>query len=200
MQHLPEGQGRGGGFFSGSARGAFLPQGQTDEQHRREKDLEQGNVPVTGRPRHSACQRRTHDHGADHGADAPHTVQPAHMAALVVQSHVVVQGGVHAAGPQTVGDGPQAEHPELPRHREAEQGRSSHAHTDGGDFAGAEGAGETVAIQAGDDGAQRDDHGNDPRIGHRHTQLRVHGGPRRPQQGVRQTQTDECHIDDGQEQ
>ena len=197
-KHLPQAQCLRGGFFGAALRATLLPQGQADHQHHGEQDLEQGNGPVADRPVHSMGQRRAHDHGAHHGADAPHAVQPAHMAASVVQGNVVVQGCVHAAGTQPVGDGPQAEHPELCGDGKPEQRCGGHAHADGRDPAGAEGPGQPVALQAGKDRAQRDDHGKDTRAGHRDPQLRVHGGPGRPQQGIRQAQTDKSSVNDGQ--
>ena len=196
-KHLPQAQCLRGGFFGAVLRATLLPQGQADHQHHGEQDLEQGNGPVADRPVHSMGQRGTHDHGAHHGADAPHAVQPAHMAASVVQGNVVVQGCVHAAGTQPVGDGPQAEHPELCGEGKPEQRCGGHAHADGRDPAGAEGPGQPVALQAGKDRAQRDDHGKDTRAGHRDPQLRVHGGPGRPQQGIRQAQTDKSNVNDG---
>ncbi len=99
---------------------------------------------------------QAHDHGADGSAHAPHTVQPAHVAAFVMQGNVVVQGRIHAACAQAVGDSPQAEHPELSGDRESEQRGSGHAHTEGGHFARAQCPGEPVAVQAGNDGAQRE--------------------------------------------
>ena len=66
----------------------------------------------------------------------------------------------------------------------------------GGHFSGTQRTGEPVAVQAGNNGAKGDDHGDQPRIGHRHTERRIHGGPRRPQQGIRQAQTDERDVND----
>ena len=116
-----------------------------------------------------------------------------------MQSNVVVQGGIYAARAQAVGDSPQTEHPELAGDRETEQRRSGHAHTEGGHLARAQRPGEPVAVQAGNDGAQRDDHGQDARIGKGDAQLGVHGGPCRPQQGIWQAKADKGQVNDRQQ-
>lgn len=167
-----------------------MPQGQATKKNGSQCDLEQGDIPVTAVPAQPAGKRHAHHHRADGGAHAPHTVQPAHVAAFVMQGNVVVQGGIHAARAQAVGDSPQTEHPELAGDRETEQRRSGHAHAEGGHPARAQCPGEPVAVQAGNDGAQRDDHGQDARVGEGNAQLGVHGGPCRTQQGIWQTKTD----------
>ena len=176
-----------------------MPQGQAAKKYGRKCDLEQGDVPVTAVPAQPAGKRRAHHHRADGGAHAPHTVQPAHVAALVMQGNVVVQGCIHAARTQTVGDSPQTEHPEPTGDRETEQRRSGHAHTEGGHSARAQRPGEPVTVQAGNDGAQRDDHGQDARVGEGDAQLGVHGGPCRPQQGIRQAKADKGQVNDRQQ-
>ena len=54
----------------------------------------------------------------------------------IVQRHIVIQAGIDAAGAQTVGDRPQAEHPVRIAGGKAKEGRRRHAHTDGRDPAG----------------------------------------------------------------
>ena len=51
----------------------------------------------------------SHDDRTGAASDAPHTVQPAHMAGFIVQGNVVVQGCVHASGAEAIGDTPEAE-------------------------------------------------------------------------------------------
>ena len=67
-------------------------------------------------------------------------------------------------------------------------------------LSGAEPAGQAVALQAGDDGAQGDDHGNDACIRDRYMKFSIHGGPCRTQKGIRQPQADEGEINDRQKQ
>ena len=176
-----------------------MPQGQAAKKHGSQCDLEQGNTPVAAAPAQPAGKRRAHHHRADGSAHAPHTVQPAHVAAFVMQGNVVVQGGIHAARAQAVGNSPQAEHPELAGDRETEQRRSGHAHAEGGHPARAQRPGEPVAVQAGNDGAQRDDHGQDTRVGEGDAQLGVHGGPCRPQQRIRQAKADKGQVNNWQQ-
>ena len=121
------------------------------------------------------------------------------MLALIVECHVVVQRGVHAAGAQAVGDGPEAQHPEGATDGEAKQRQCRGGDTDGRDLPGAQLPGDPVALEAGDDGAQGDDHGDGPGIGDRHAQLRIHAGPGRAQQGIRQAEADKGQIDDDQQ-
>ena len=177
--------------------GRALPQRQAEQQHRRQAQLEDGNVPVARLPALAPAQGKADEVGAHQGAHPPHAVQPAHVAAGVVQGHVVVQGRVHAAGPQPVGHRPQAEHPELGRDRKAQQRQRRQGHAAGRDPPGAKAAGQPVAVQAGDDGAHRDDHREHPRKGHRHPEGPVHRGPGRPQQRIGQAQADERKVDDG---
>lgn len=176
-----------------------MPQGQAAKKHGSQCDLEQGDVPVAAVPAQPAGKRRAHHHRADGSAHAPHTVQPAHVAALVMQGDVVVQGGIYAARAQAVGHSPQAEHPEPAGDRETEQCRSGHAHAEGGHFARAQRPGEPVAVQAGSDGAQRDDHGQDACVGEGNAQQGVHGGPCRPQQGIRQAKADKGQVNNRQQ-
>ena len=197
-EYLRQGQRLGHGAVRGSI-GAFMPQGQAAKKHGRKCYLEQGDVPVAAVPAQPAGKCRAHHHRADGGAHAPHTVQPTHVAAFVMQGNIVVQGGIHAARAQAVGDSPQAEHPEPAGDRKAEQRRSGHAHAEGGHPARAQCPGEPVAVQAGNDGAQRDDHGQNARVGEGNAQLGVHGGPCRPQQRIRQAKADKSQINDRQQ-
>ena len=83
--------------------------------------------------------------------------------------------------------------------REPEQGDGGQHGADGGDFAGAKLTGQTVTLQAGNDGAAGDDHRNGTHIGDRDAETRIDAGPRRTEQGVRQTETDKRKIDDGEQ-
>ena len=118
------------------------------------------------------------------------------MAALIVQGHIVVQRGVYAAGTQPVGDAPQAELPELCAGGKAEQCHGGGGHAQRCDPPGAEAGVEPLACKAGHDSPGGDDHRDDTRPGNTRPKLGVHGGPRRTQQGIRQTKADERQIDD----
>ena len=174
-----------------------LPQPQSQEQHRRQDDLQNAHDPVAAGPMTAAGEHPAHDVGTHGRAHAPHAVQPAHMAAGIVEGHIVVQTGIHAACAQAIGDGPQQKHPVAPAGGEAEQGGGSHGHGEGRDLTGAEAVGQPVAEQAGDDGAEGDDHGHRTGVGDAHPKLGIHGGPCRAQKAVGQPQGDEGQIDDG---
>ena len=206
QHHLPGSGGRDGpaqgeGLFLSALRrpGPALPQTQTQHQDHCQTDLQEADVPVAHVPPLAAGQGKGHGVGAQGGPDAPHAVEPAHVAAGVVEGHIVVQRRVHAARPQAVGHRPQAQGQEGAADGEAEEGGGGDAHAEGGDPAGAQPPGQPVAAKAGDDGAGGDDHGDDPHVGHRDPQLPVYGGPGGAQQGVRQTQADEGQVDDGEQ-
>jgi len=81
-----------------------------------------------------------------------------------------------------------------------EQRRCRGGSADGGDPPGAKALVQAVARQGGKDGAGGNDHRNAARPGNLRPQLRVHGGPCRAQQGVRQTKADKRQINDWQKQ
>ena len=118
------------------------------------------------------------------------------MPAGIVKGHIVVKGGVHTAGAQSIGHSPQTEHPERGRSRKAKQGQCRQSHTESRHPARAQFVGETVAVEAGEDGPRRDNHRDDTRIGNRHPQFSIDGRPGRTQQGIGQSETDKRQIDD----
>ena len=180
-----------------SGVGGGLPQRQAEQQQRRQHKLQNGHYAVAVLPG-AARQRPAHDDGAARRADAPHAVQPAHVAAFIVQGHIIVQRGVHTAGTQAIRYSPQAELPELRAGRKPKQRHGGGGNAERCDPAGAELIVEPVAGQAGHDGPDGDDHGHAARPGHARAELRIHAGPRRAQQRVRQAKADEGQIDDGQ--
>ena len=180
---------------SGVGRG--LPQRQAEQQQRRQHKLQNGHYAVAVLPG-AARQRPAHDDRAARRADAPHAVQPAHVAAFVVQGHIIVQRGVDAARAEAIRDRPQAELPELGAGGKTEQCHSGCGDAERRDLARAQLAVEAVAGKAGDDRPDGDDHGHAARPGHARAELRIHAGPRRAQQRVRQAKADEGQIDDGQ--
>ena len=176
---------------------AILPQSERQKEDRRQNDLQNAHDPVAPGPVISAGQHPAHDVRTDGRAHAPHAVEPAHVAAGIVEGHIVIQAGVHAACAQAVGDGPEDQHPVFPADAEAEQRAGGHGHGESRDLSGTEPPGQPVAEQARDDGPQRHGHGHRTGIGHRHHKLRIHTGPGRAQQPVRQAQGDEGQVNDG---
>ena len=178
--------------------GASFPQGQTQEEHCGQRKLDEALRAVAAAPVAAAGEDSTHDVGSHGGSDAPHTVQPAQMAAGVVQCHIVIQAGINTACAQAVGDCPQAKHPIRIAGCKAKQGRRRHIYTDHRDPAGPQPEGQPVAEQAGNHGAAGDDGEQNARMGYRHGQLRVNGGPCSTQQSVGKAEADEGKIDDRQ--
>ena len=84
------------------------------------------------------------------------------MAAGVMGGHVIVQSGVHASGSQSIGDGKQAELPELAAQGISENSYSGESHADRCDQTGTEPLGQAVTHKAGKGGAAGDDHINEP--------------------------------------
>ncbi len=187
---------RGNGWHIGYRYIAML-QRQADHQNRRQRDLEHCDVPVAYMPPAPAGQGKAHDVRPHGRAYAPHTVEPAHVAAGVVQRHVVVEGGVHTPGAQAVWNGPQAQRPKAAADGKTEQGCGGHAHADGGNLTCPQLSSEPVALQAGNDGSQGDDHGDDPGVGNRHAKLPIHGRPCGAEERIRQSETDKRKINDG---
>ena len=122
------------------------------------------------------------------------------MAAGIVEGHIVVQAGVHAAGAQAIGQRPEAELPGAAAGGKAKQSRRRHGHAEGRDPAGSEAQVQPLTQQAGHHRAHRNNDEDHPGKGHRRPQLRHHAGPGRPQQSVRQAQADKGHINNRQKQ
>ena len=83
--------------------------------------------------------------------------------------------------------------------RKAQQCGGGDAYADSGHLPGAESAGQPVALKAGDNGSQRNDHGNDTGIGDRNTKFGVHCRPCGTQKGVRQAEADKSEVNDRQQ-
>ena len=177
------------GDFLAGLLARFFPQRQAENNDGRQRHLQHRNNAVAALPT-AVGQRPAHNDRPAAGAQAPHAVQPAHVAALVMQGNVVVEGGIHAARAQAVGHGPQAKLPERRAGGKAKQRRSRHAHANGRDPAGSKPGGEGVAGQAGHYCTGGDDHGDHARPGQARAQAQVHAGPGRTQQGIRQAQAD----------
>lgn len=114
-----------------------------------------------------------------------------------MKSNIIVQGGIHTSGAQSIGDGPQAQYSEGMAERKSKQCHCSGGNANGSYFAGAQTQGQPVTHKAGNDGSKTDDHGDDPGVGNGNIKLSVHGGPGRSQQGIRKTEADKCQIDNG---
>ena len=152
--------------------------------------MNEADDPVAHVPPGAGGKGGPHDIGAYGCTDAPHTVEPTHMAAGKMEGHIVVEGRVYAPGAQAVGNGPEAQGPKGMADGEAEECRRRHANADGRHPSSSQPPGQTVALQAGNHGAHGDDTEDHSGIGNRNAEVRIHGGPGRPQQGVRQAQTD----------
>ena len=174
----------------------LLPQGKAHKYHCRQQHLDDGNDPVACVPAHSGGQSRTQNVGTQTGTQAPHAVQPAHMAAGVVQRHIVVQTGIHAAGTQTVGNGPDTQLPECRADRKPEQGNRRHADAHSRHQAGAEAFGQPVGQKAGHHGTDGNDQRHATGIGQRRTQLHTHNGPGGAQQCIRKAQGNKGYVND----
>lgn len=110
--------------------------------------------------------------------------------------HIVVKGRVHCPGSQPIGDCPQAEQRESVGNGEAEQRSGGHSHAHRCNQTGAKFPNHPAGQQAGNDGADGNDHGDDTRIGDGRAQFQAHDRPCGAQQGVGQTQADERQVDD----
>ena len=113
------------------------------------------------------------------------------MAAGKIQSNEVVQGCVHAPRAKSIGNSPEAEKGKGGAQGKAEEGQSGHGHADGGYFPGAQVPYEAAAEQAGYDGASRNYHGENARVGYGNLQVLIEYGPGGPEKGVGQAQADE---------
>lgn len=176
------------------------PQREAHEEDEGEDRLGDADDEVRARPAQAGGDGVAHDERADGGPDAPEAVQPVHVARRVVQGDVVVEGGIHRARAESVGDRPEAEHPELPRSGEAEQGGGGHRDADGGDQARAEAAGEALGREARQDRAARDDHGDDAGEADGDVQTLLHDRPPGAEERVGQAEADEGDVDDGEQE
>ena len=122
-------------------------------------------------------------------------MEPAHVAAFVMDCHIVIQCRIHASGTQTIGNCQQKQHPEISRQEKAHHGKSRHAGAECRNPAGTEAVDHPVSHQTGHHRAGRNGHGNHAHIRNRHPKKRVHTGPRRSQQGIGQSQRDKGKID-----
>ena len=93
----------------------------------------------------------SHDDRTGAASNAPHTVQPAHMAGFIVQGNVVVQGCVDASGAETIGDTPEAEGEKRVADGESKQRHCGCQNADCRDFSGAEAGVQPVTVQTGND-------------------------------------------------
>ena len=143
---------------------SLLPERQAGKQDNGQDDLHHRDDMVARRPALPHRQRHAHDVRSCRRTDAPHAVQPAHMPAPVVKRHIIVQRGIHTAGAEPIGNGPETEHPKLTGYREAKQGRGRHGDADGCHLPRAEPERQPVALQARDDRPEGNDHRDDARI------------------------------------
>ena len=151
-------------------------------------------------PASAAGKHIPHDIGPCGSAQPPHAVQPAHMAAGIVQRHIVIQTGVHAARPKTIGHRPETQHPKPGADGKSQQRQRCYAHADSRYQPCPQTAGHTLTHQAGSNGAEGDNHGNQSGAGYADLKLTKHGRPGGAQQSIRQTKADKGQINDCQQQ
>lgn len=113
--------------------------------------MQNGYRAVPHIPAKSVCQRIAHDIGTERSADSPHTVEPAHMFAGIVERNIVVQRSVHTSGTKTIGNSPQAQCKIGMTDGESKQCNGSHEYADGRNLSCSEAFGQSVALQTGND-------------------------------------------------
>lgn len=111
---------------------------------------------------------------------------------------IVVQRCVHATGTQPVGNCPQYQRQKGITTGKTEQPQCGQSHAACGDLSCAEAMGDTVTAQTGKNGSQRDHRGDEAGIAYRDTERGIHKGPCRPQQCVREPETDKGKINNNQ--
>ena len=159
----------------------------------------QGDIAVTHMPALAPRKGIAHDIGPQGSPNPPHAVEPAHMPAGIMEGYIIIQGRIHAARSQAKGQRPEAKGPEGIAGGKAKKAQGRQEYAEGRHLPRAKAPGKPVAQKAGKDGAAGAEHGKDPRIGNGHGKPLVHGGPGRPQDGIRQPQADESQIDDNQQ-
>ena len=112
------------------------------------QEVKDGDGKIPFAPAALASQKQGEDGRPSRGADAPETVQPAHVAGGVVQGDIIVQGGVHRAGAKAQGHGQQAQPPKTGSQRETQQRGGRHAYADGRKFARAQAPHKPIRQQA----------------------------------------------------
>src|SRR5699024_5817760 len=84
----------------------FSPEWKAENQECCQYDLKHADIEVTGIPCLSSGKCKSHDVRSESCANTPHTVEPAHVMAFIVQRYIVIQSCIHAAGAQPVWDSP----------------------------------------------------------------------------------------------
>ena len=136
-------------FAAGKGQFLFFPQRQGQKQDEGQCHLQEGNGAVACLPAHAAAQTKSHDVRPACGADAPETVEPAHMLCFAVEGNEVVQGSVYGASSKTVGNCPKTKGKETIGKGEAQKGKGGHGNTAHGDAAGAKSLDDPMAHKAG---------------------------------------------------
>ena len=75
-----------------------------------------------------------------------------------MQGNIVVERSVYTSRSDPIGYCPKAEHPERPADRKSEECSRSERHTEHCDLSSTKTAGKAVALQAGHNGAERNNH------------------------------------------
>ena len=177
----------------------LLPQGQRNQQHHDQSQLQQTNHPITPMPRIMTRQTPRHHHRPDGRAHAPKTMQPAHMLGRIMVRHIIIQRCIDRTRAQTQRYRQHAQQGKMMRQRKTQQRQSRHQHTDQSDSPHAEPTNQPITQHAGDNRPSGNDHRNHPRPRNRHTQANVHRRPCRADHRIRQTQADKSHINNEQQ-
>ena len=171
------------------------PEWKAQQNDDRQHHLHHADDPIPRLPPGMGRKRRAHDVGPDRGSDSPHTMEPAHVAAGKMERHIVVECRIHASSPKSIRNCPQAHGPERAADGEPEQCSSGHGNADGRNTACSKPADHPVTLQAGKYRSHRYDAEDHAGIGDRNPKPRIDRRPRRPQQRIRQAQTDKRNID-----
>lgn len=113
-----------------------------------------------------------------------------------MQRHVIIQSGVDAACAKPVGDRPETQHQKGAACGKSEQSDRGNRHAKRRDLSCAEPFRHTVALQAGDDRADRNDNGDHARVRYGNAKLRIHARPCGAEQSIGKSEADKRKIDD----
>ena len=176
-QPLSQGNLPVGGILSAVSIFLYLPQRKRQHKTGHQRNLNHTHHHITGIPLKAACQTQAHDIGSCRCADTPEAVKPAHVAGFIVERHKVIQSRIHAACSQAIGNGPNTQLQEGMGRGKAKQGCCRHCNTYNRYLSCPKIPDKPVTEKAGNYGAAGNNHADNACIGHRSSQLPVHGRP-----------------------
>ena len=194
----PRGRREGLAVLAGMG-GCFRPElaargNEPDDDKLDDADGEKAQVP--GAPREAGG----HDERPRARSDAPHAVEPAHVARGVVNRDVRVECGVDGARPEAVGNCPEADLPERAHGREAHKSQCGECDASDDGPKDAETLDQAHGEKARDDGTRADDERDDALPRHACPELDVHGRPGGADGRVGKAEAHEGDVDDGEKQ